>query len=518
VTSASRAVRVTLFEDRAEVVRRAQAQVSPGAQWIALDGVSPLVDDRSVQARVEGRGVRVLAARVWRKLHHLPTLGREEIEALEQTARAARQAAEAATCALERAEQAEVRAAELVERWGIALARVPRQSGAAAGIDPWRAAYEAADRAALDALAAAGAARADHVRAEDERRRAEERLALGHVEKPRWEAQVEVQLAADAAGAVEVEATYRVPCALWRPEHLARLAAAGPGAGSVEITTYAAAWQRTGESWIDVEMRFSTARPARWATPPLLQDDRIASRKKTEEERKQVVVETRDQDVQLAGLDRGGRTVDEMPGVDDGGVPRTFEAKTRVTLPSDGRPFRVEVARAAAKAEVARVIFPERSEVAHLRATLTHSGTSPLLAGPVRLARGMSLVGRSRLDYVGTGEPFELGFGTDDGVRARRDVAEKRETAMLTGTQKIRRTVSVYLSNLSGDTRPVLVTERVPVSEIEDVEVTLVETPGWKHDAKDGYLRAEVELAPRATRTLTFTYEIRAGAKVRLPF
>jgi hypothetical protein len=117
---------------------------------------------------------------------------------------------------------------------------------------------------------------------------------------------------------------------------------------------------------------------------------------------------------------------------------------------------------------------------------------------------------------VGRGEPFELGFGADDAVRVRRSVVEERDTVPLTGTQKVRRVVTLYLSNLSGDPKHVAVTERVPVSEIDDVEIVLLDAKGWRYDEADGFLRWPLDLGPRATERLTFAYEIRAAAKVDL--
>jgi len=52
---------------------------------------------------------------------------------------------------------------------------------------------------------------------------------------------------------------------------------------------------------------------------------------------------------------------------------------------------------------------------------------SGVLAGPVLLVRGTELVGRGRVRFVAKGEPFELGFGVDDGIRVRRQVADERE-------------------------------------------------------------------------------------------
>lgn len=519
----SRAVRVTLFEDRAEVTRAAEAEIDAGIGWVALRGVSPWVDERSVQARLaggDGGKARVLAARVLRRAHLEKELGREQIEALEAEAREARRRVDEAERALDRAARAEERARGLRAKWIEAVSAVPRRARDAAVLASWREALGAIERAAAEALGEAAAARESRAKAADDLERAGQRLAEGSVERPRHEALIEVELDAAEAHRAAIEVTYRVPGALWRPEHLMRLASPPPPQGAsapLEIVTLATAWQRTGEAWDDVEVRFSTARPARAASPPPLADDVLASRRKTAEERSRVEVSLREQAVMTAGLDRGSRAVDEMPGVDDGGEPVVFAPKGKVSIASDGRPFRVEVQRASVDAKIERVLFPEVAPVAHLRATATLQKGGPLLAGPVRIARGKSLVGRSRIDYVGKGEPFEIGLGTDDGVRVRRAMTEERETVAVIGTQKIRRKVKVYLSNLSSEPRRVLVTERVPVSEIEDVEITLTDPSGFKREGEDGFLKREVELAANATEELGLAYEIRAAARVVLP-
>lgn len=548
--SAARAV--TLFEDRAEVVRAARVEVAAGAQWVAIGGVSVFVDERTVQARVapaagaEGAGAaRVTAARVRWRAHREAALGREAIDALERERREASRRAAAAELARDRASRREAHVDQLLATWAQAMSEVPRDAGEPARLASWRAGVEAL-RAALDeALAASADARAARAHAEDDARRAAARLREGSREQPRYEAVIEVEIHAPARQPVEIELTYRVACAVWRPEHLARLfadaagGAAGAGAaqatgGTIELTTWATAWQATGEAWENVAARFSTARPARSAEAPLLADDVLRLRRKTDLERRRVVVEARDQTIAAAGLDRGARAVDEMPGVDDGGEPLVFEAAEPVTLPSDGRPLRVEIVRRSLPAELALVLYPEAHPAAHLRATATLDGGGagrggdagkgnagrprPLLAGPVRIARGGSLVGRARLDFVGAGEPFELGFGVDDAVRVRRLVDEEQDTSAITGSRKIRRRVKISISNLSSIARRVLVTERIPVSEVAEVEVALVEAINWTLEEKDGFLRSRVELPPRGLKTLSFSYELRAGASVVLPF
>lgn len=515
----SRAERVTLFEDRAEVVRRANVRVRAGSVWEAIAGISLLVDDSTVQAKVLSGPARVLSVRVLRRAHQERVLGREEIEALEKASKEAEARVRAAAQTIERTERALAQHFQLSDQWVKAASLGPRKASDESVLASYREAWRAIDASASRAIATLASAKAEKIQAEDERKQAELRASQGRMEKPRYDAVIEVELDSKEEGEVELELLYRLPCALWRPEHLARLSTETPQAavGKVEIVTYASAWQATGEAWKNVELRFSTARPARAASAPVLSDDVLSTRRKTDEERKQVVIAAREQSIQLAGLDRGERAVEEMPGVDDGGEPQLFMGKERVDLPSTGRPFRVEIGRVTVDAELARVLLASRATVAHLRATATLEGAGPLLAGPVRLARGSSMVGRARLDFVGKGEPFELGFGPDGAIRVRRNEDEERDTQAITGTQKIKRKVKLFLSNLSDQPKKVLVTERIPVSEIEDVEIELVEAGSFKLDAKDGFLNATVEIGPSQTKTMQFVYEIKAGSRVVLP-
>ena len=520
VPGPSRALRVTLFEDRAEVTRSAEVDAASGASWFAVGGVSPFVDERSVQIKAAGEGVRVLSARVRFHTHLEAALGREAIAALEAEKRAAGRRLKEIDQAQERARVALARAHTLAASWSKLVAEAPRGAAAEATIASIGEALAAIDRSAAEALAEDAAAREARLTAADDLDHAERRLVEGRATHPRHEAWIEVQLRSDKARKVALELTYRVPCALWRPEHLVRLAAAAPASGGkapIEIVTFATAWQRTGEAWDDVDIRFSTARPARDATPPSITDDVLTQRRKTDQERRRIEVDLREQAVMVAGLDRGVNAVDEMPGVDDGGEPLLLSPGEKVSIASDGRPLRIEVGRLTVEATIDRVLFPELGRVAHLRATATLTRGGPLLAGPVRIARGQSLVGRARLDFVGKGEPFEVGLGTDDGVRVRRSQTDQRETTPVTGTQKIKRAVKVFLSNLSSEARRVLVTERLPVSEIDDVEITLTTAGGFRNEGQDGFLQREVDLPPNATQTLEIAYELRASSKVVLP-
>ncbi|MDX9723217.1 MAG: DUF4139 domain-containing protein, partial [Myxococcota bacterium] len=312
--------------------------------------------------------------------------------------------------------------------------------------------------------------------------------------------------------------SYRSPCALWRPEHWAQLRVdeGDAGQGTIELVTYATAWQATGERWEDVSVSFSTARPSRASSPPLLADDVLRSRKKAPEERRRIVVESRDETLSTTGA-AGVRSVDEMPGVDDGGEPLQYRGAAPLSLPSNGEPFRVEIGRRQLDAKVVRLLRGEASELAHLLAKTQLEGSAPLLAGPVRILRGDSLLGRAKLDFVAPGEAFEMGFGPDDAIRLRRRVQTKRHES-LTGQQRIEFEVLLYLSNLSNEERALQLVERIPVSELDGLHVELKESEGFGALDEDGLIIAECKLAGNGQQKLKLSFNVEAPAKMVLPF
>ena len=491
VEVASRAESVTLFEDRAEVRRRAQVQLPAGVSTVRVAGLSVVVDDGSLLAAVAGsaRGVRVLDARIVRRAVPVAE-STKAVPALEAELEAARARAELAEAAVERSIADQTRAVSLSNRWIEAIQRAPgTPSGSespASSLSP-----EALDDALIGALDDAAARRLELQRATTELSRAEQRLAQARAANPRFEALAEIQLEASAPASLELELTYRTPCALWRPEHQAQLVIEA-GKAHLVVRTWATAWQRTGEDWTDVKASFSTARPSGASSPPLLADDVLELRRKAPEDKKTVTVEAREQTIQVAGVAQGTRQVAEMPGVDDGGEPLRLEAPHPVTLPGDGRAFRVDLFERVVDCQVDCIAFPERSVGAFVRGTATWFGPEPLLAGPVWAGRGKETMGLSRTRFVAPGEPFELGFGVDDGLRVRRTQEEKRETVAITSAQRVTRTVKLWCSNLSGERKTLKLTERVPVSEIADLEVKLLDAGDGRFDPKDGLVRYEL--------------------------
>ncbi|WP_164019627.1 mucoidy inhibitor MuiA family protein [Pyxidicoccus trucidator] len=506
-------VKVTILEDRALVERRGEVPLVAGAQRLVIEGLSPLAVDRSLQAKVAGGTVSQARIRRAVKPHrpealreHRTELGRRVAE-LEQE--------------LRRAEAEEQRRGR---RYGLlqgAHEDVYRSIAEDAGRgkdrpEVWRSLLDTV-RQSMDAADAALRESNREVLQLKERLQ-EARTALARTEGPesKLDVHAELEVGHPAGGSAILSVTYLVPCAAWRPAYRATLERGDKGE-AVTLECEAVVWQRTEEEWKDAELAFSTARPTLGATPPRLMEDWLWLRDKTEREKQVVEVAIREEVIQTTGEGGAAKREEGLPGMDDGGEPLTLAAQHRATVPSDGEPHRVPLFRFTANAASEFLACPELSPLVHRVARFDNTGPSVLLAGPVDLVRSSGYVGRAQLRFTGRGERVKLGFGSEDSLRVARKVDEEVETSRLTGRRVRTQRVKLFLSNMGARPESVALEERMPVSEVESVEVMLLREltkPGPVRVSDDGIVRFELAAPPRSQQELSLAYTVTSASKV----
>ena len=527
-TIAAPIAEVTVLEDRAQIRRRAGVALAAGSAKLVVEGVAPALVDKSLLVRPNA-GATVVSATCERYL--APWVEREP-GASQAGAQVVELEAErkALLVRIGDAERAAVLAeSEAAAVIHLAKAALVELADAAAWGEPDAGA--AARLVALDAREQAARRRAAEIAGElDERRfdltRLDKRIADAKSRAGREAARIVIELAAQSAADIELGIEYVVPGAAWRPYHRARL---DPATGELVWRTDACVWQATGEDWTGAQLVFSTERPSLGVEPPDLVDDVLNVRRRPE----QVIVETRDQEVDTVGLGRGQAPA-EVPGIDDGGVGTRLRATTPATVPADGRPYRVLLAERTLRAEATLVAMPERHLAAHLRTVATNPGPSPILAGPVDLVLATGYVGRAVTGFIASGEKLELGFGPDAELRLHREEDRRRdEGGMLSGWNETRVRVAVRLSNLGDAAKRVAVTERIPVSEVTQVVIELSPAEKWRLerddgtrdesaplvtaravDADKGMITWTVELPARDRRAIALEYRIRSQKSV----
>ncbi|NMO20702.1 mucoidy inhibitor MuiA family protein [Pyxidicoccus fallax] len=506
-------VKVTVLEDRALVERRGEVPLVAGAQRVVIEGLSPLAVDRSLQAKLSGGTVS--QARIRRAMkpfrpealrEHRTELGRRLAE-LEQALRRAEAEADRRRhrhTLLMQAHEDVFRAIsedagsgqDRPELWRQQLATVRRE-------------LDAADTALREAGREVARVRQRH-------QEAQSALAVTEREEPRLDVHAELEVGHPAGGSATLSLTYLVPCAAWRPAYRALLERGDKG-DTVTLECEAVVWQRTEEEWKDVELAFSTARPTLGASPPRLVEDWLWLRDKTEREKQVVEVAMREEVIQTTGEGGTTRREEALPGMDDGGEPLTLAARHRATVPADGESHRVPLFRFSAPATSELVAYPEQSQLVHRVARFDNTGPAVLLAGPVDLVRSSGYVGRAQLRFTGRNERVKLGFGSEDALRVARKAEEEVETSRLTGRRVRTQRVKLFLSNMGAKPEAVALEERMPVSEVESVEVMLQREgtkPAPARVSEDGIIRFELTAPPRSQQELSLAYTVTSASKV----
>jgi uncharacterized protein (TIGR02231 family) len=505
-------VEVTLAEDRARVARRGVVTLPAGQLTLVVPGVAPVLADKTLQASVtavaDGGAVEIFDVRARRRMIAPGEARPAEREALE---------AEAAVLQLEELDLKDK--IQLLSRQADVLSQLAgtvlneMSDDAALGVaepDEWQQQLQTIGRREREARAEVLERSFQWQDLKERSGRLAHRLAAAAHPGTEVAATVEVDLSVAEAGQLEVRLDYVVPAACWRPHHRATLVGEGDdGRFRIDFACDACVWQRSGEDWSDVALVLSTQRPSLGTEPPVLEDDVLRIRRRSEA----VEVQVREQAVHTTGL--GGRpftAIPEVPGVDDGGVPLTLRAARTASIPSDGQPYRAPLFTFEAYAEAELVVAAELQPAAVLRTVQRNASVHPILAGPVDLVRRGGPAGRTSVLYVAPGERFALGWGPDGEVRAARSAEEtEEERGMLSAWFTRSCAVEVRLSNIGARRKTLTVSERVPVSEIDKVKVAVdagKTTRGLEPD-EDGFVTWKVDIEPFETGKVELRYTLR---------
>lgn len=496
--------RVTLLEDRAYVRRQTQLDMPAGRSRWCLSGVSPLLVDKTLSAQLKG-SAKVIQVSVERTLPPEPeplpaddpTPGLErqrQRRALQEQALLNERELQSATSVLEELTR------EICKQVAWGVDETPAWEEQLAELTQWK-----------EQLVG-------------ERHRLEVELEALEQDgfrpfqppppAPETITEVYLEVESPAAQSLELQLEYSLPCACWRPSHRAVL-----GLKGLEFQSEATCWQNTGEDWHEVDLIFSTQRLSLGNEPPRPRPDVLRSQKKSTE----VVVAERDQEIfELPSAEAGGMApaerASEVPGIDDGGQAIHLRASQKSSIPSHGKPVRVALSTFSCDTELENVLMGEVCSEVVQKSRQRNTSADPLLAGPVDLIRESGLIGRGSLDYVAAAEPFTLGWGPLPSVRVVRQTGQGSEEKddMLGGWMRVKHTVEITLSNLSSESHTVKVVERIPVSELKQVEVVFDakhSSPGATPDS-NGFLSWTVELGARARHHLKLAYSLRRRKEV----
>ena len=514
-------VAVTVFGDGARVQRSGIVSVEPGLRPVVIGGLPASVDPASVRVAARGRDLALLNVEVHRRYRTDPL--REETGRLRAEVERCRDAVQALDDE-DAAEQARLDfLGHLSGAAATALARAV--SFGRAGHDDLAG---MAGHLSDDTAGALGRRREISVRRRAARREleaAEQRLEAA--EERAGDAvefaEVAATLEASAATRAEVDISYHVSGASWRP--LYDLALDGE---RLAVSYLAEVIQQTGEDWPAVELVLSTTRRGQHQILPELDPWYIG--------RVQPVPQPVARKAMAAGavFARGAPAAMGLaagpgatqPGLEEAapmvaelgesGVGLTYRVQRPLAVPADGGPHKTMVARFALDAGLDHLAVPVLAPEAYLRATVTNTSPLLLLPGPARVFHDARFVGETFLETVAAGEEFEVQLGVDDQIKVERQLRRRSTSkAVIGGMRTIDVAYEITVENHRQGQARVSVHDHVPVSTDGDIKVRLRETSPNPAEQDDlGELTWELSLGGGQTATIRYRFTVEHPAQV----
>lgn len=517
---------VTVFRDGARVTRAGVVSLEPGLRPVVVGDLPETADAASVRVAVRGQNAALLEVEVRRGYGADPL--REETIRLRAEVERCREVIQE----LEdenAAEQARLTfASHLSEAAATALARAVG-FGRAGQDDLTQMAdhLSAATAGALGRRRDIGARRSAATR---ELQAAEQRLADAERRAgPAAFLNIAATLEATAAAEAEVEVSYHVSSASWRP-----LYDLGLTGERLTVSYLAEVMQHSGEDWPAVELTLSTTRRGLHQELPELRPWYVSRAAPPPPPMRHLAM--RAAAPAAAGFSAPTQetlasgpapqpaaplvaiVADADPGSGDSGASLTYRVPRPLAVPSDGSPHKTTVAQLDLDAALDYLAVPVLAPEAYLRATVTNNSPLLLLPGIARIFRDGQFAGETSLETIATGEEFELQLGVDDQIRIERELHRRSTSkAVIGGNRTVDIAYKTTVENHRAVKAKISVHDHIPLSADGDIRVRLREaSPSPSEQTDLGELTWELTLDPGQSSTIRHRFTVEHPAQVSI--
>lgn len=308
----------------------------------------------------------------------------------------------------------------------------------------------------------------------------------------------------------EISITGFTRAAGWNPDYDLRLDRA---ANSLTMQRGVSVWQSSGEDWSDIALTLSTARPQQKTDPTEVPSWMPRFGRPAQERERMRGAEADMAEVQLY-MSPSPEAEPVMAEASFMGITVVYDYPDRVTIRNDADSLRLTLDEKSLQPEVLAEAALRFDDSAYLVAETVNDTGEPILPGAVTLYADGALVGRSRIGLVADGDELRFGFGPIDGLRAEFRLPQETEgdSGLIRRSNTLQETAVLSVENLTGETWPLRVVDRIPVSRQDDLRVDWSADPQPDEtdpDGRRGILYWQAPIAPGETREITLSSELR---------
>jgi uncharacterized protein (TIGR02231 family) len=523
-TTAAKVHTVTVYGDRAEVIRHLTATIEAGDHTLTFENLPGATDLSSV--RVDGKGaftlIDIRGERIQTK-----EVADERVLKLTKELETLRAQLNDLTLADNRITQRKAALEKVLGR----LTSVGKES-ANAEMDPskWAAylQYHVDTLAKLDQeILANGVSRNSLTLDLD---RVQRELNELNAQRFKFRNVARVRIEAKQAGPIELDLAYVVRGPSWNPLYDIR---ADTKAKTVQVNYHAEVRQSTGEDWKGVALKLSTAQPNlggrepqmspwfihRFVPPPVVVTGGVVLESASKHDRadRGSLERNRFSALSASAPASASAAMDfSYARVNTGGTAATFSIPRAYDVPSDNKPAKVAIASESFPSEFRHTCVPKLSPHVYLKAKAINKSDFPFIAGPTAVFLDGAFVANANLDLVAPGQEFWTYLGADQSVKVDlKDLGKVEELSGIFGKKTARTVVSKVFKVTNGKATDVQLSirDQVPSSNHEEIKVVYEEpkyekdTDGFKVD-QSKFVEWNLTLKPSTKQDVPFRFAI----------
>ncbi len=342
---------------------------------------------------------------------------------------------------------------------------------------------------------------------------------------------VAINVTAETKATGKLKVSYRIGNAGWRPFYDAKMKTPTKAMGAkLELIRRAEVMQATGESWNDVSLTLSTARPGgATQAPDMFEHELYAglpeiapaqvdaakpapmamARNGLEMKKEDFIAQMNDSSAPAELEIKQKQAVMEIAG-----YQALYTIQGRVSVDNSGTAKKVRIGSETYDASLNAIVVPRIDASAYLTAAFKVAGDGPLLPGNVNLFRDGVFTGQGMLPLLNPTEEAKLGFGVDDLIKVKRAEVKRitGEEGIISSSNVETRAWDIVVKNLHDVKVPVTMIDRVPFSANEDVVVAtlsgMTEPSVRDLNKRRGVHAWQFDLEPATEMTLKTGYKV----------
>ena len=331
--------------------------------------------------------------------------------------------------------------------------------------------------------------------------------------------EIVVSVSAEAATAVDLEVNYVVANAGWYPMYDLR---AVNTKSPVQLGYKANVFQGTGEEWKSVHLKLSTANPnlsglkpelSAWYLDfyvPVVMSQRNYNYKKMN--RGTSAISKEDTEMKVAGeiAMAPAESVAEYVQTIQTSLNTEFDISLPYNVSSSNQPTQVDIRSYEMKANYQYSVAPKLDLDAFLIARATGWEEFSLLPGEANIFFEGTFVGKTFIDPNSIKDTLSVSLGRDKRIVVKREKVKDFTSRKAIGTN-VRETSAYELSvrNNKQEAVKIVIEDQVPVTQNNQIEVTVADTGGANYNINTGKLTWTWTLQPNETKKTVFKFEVK---------